>query len=80
MDELAAQLLFVLSQFGLKSVIGLGVGAGANILARFAMQHPDKVSFAEEEKKLYSFIFMFLLNFRLVHSVWLIVAQRLPVG
>jgi pimeloyl-ACP methyl ester carboxylesterase len=51
MDELAAQLLFVLSQFGLKSVIGLGVGAGANILARFAMQHPDKVIFAEEEKK-----------------------------
>lgn len=43
MDELAAQLLFVLSHFGLKTVIGLGVGAGANILARFALAHPDKV-------------------------------------
>ncbi|XP_030557817.1 protein NDRG3 isoform X2 [Drosophila novamexicana] len=43
MDELAAQLLFVLSHFGLKSVIGFGVGAGANILARFAHGNPDKV-------------------------------------
>ncbi|KRF97555.1 protein NDRG3 isoform X3 [Drosophila tropicalis] len=43
MDELAAQLLFVLSHFGLKSIIGFGVGAGANILARFAHGHPDKV-------------------------------------
>ncbi|XP_043867033.1 protein NDRG3 isoform X3 [Drosophila mojavensis] len=43
MDELAAQLLFVLSHFGLKSVIGFGVGAGANILARFAHANPDKV-------------------------------------
>ncbi|XP_037940907.1 protein NDRG3-like isoform X3 [Teleopsis dalmanni] len=43
MDELASQLLFVLSHFGLKSVIGLGVGAGANILARFALAHPDKI-------------------------------------
>uniref|UniRef100_A0A0K8UHB2 Protein NDRG3 n=1 Tax=Bactrocera latifrons TaxID=174628 RepID=A0A0K8UHB2_BACLA len=43
MDELAAQLVFVMSHFGLKSVIGFGVGAGANILARFAHNHPDKV-------------------------------------
>ncbi|XP_073812350.1 misexpression suppressor of KSR 2 isoform X2 [Musca autumnalis] len=43
MDELANQLLFVLSQFGLKSVIGFGIGAGANILCRFALAHPDKV-------------------------------------
>lgn len=43
MDELAAQLLFVLSNFGLKTVIGFGVGAGANILARFALNHSDKV-------------------------------------
>lgn len=43
MDELAAQLVFVMSHFGLKSVIGFGVGAGANILARFAHSHPDKV-------------------------------------
>lgn len=45
MDELAAQLLFVLSHFGLKTVIGFGVGAGANILAKFALNNPDKVSF-----------------------------------
>jgi pimeloyl-ACP methyl ester carboxylesterase len=43
MDELANQLLFVLSHFGLRSVIGFGVGAGANILVRFALAHPDKV-------------------------------------
>lgn len=44
-DELSAQLLFVLSHFGLKSVIGFGVGAGANILARFALNNPDKVNY-----------------------------------
>lgn len=44
MDELAEQLLFVLGYFGLKSVIGFGVGAGANILARFALAHPEKVN------------------------------------
>ena len=44
MDELAEHLLFVLSHFGLKSVIGFGVGAGANILARFALAHPEKVN------------------------------------
>lgn len=43
MDELAAQLLFVLSHFGLRAVIGFGVGSGANILARFAFNHSDKV-------------------------------------
>ncbi|XP_039286803.1 LOW QUALITY PROTEIN: protein NDRG3 [Nilaparvata lugens] len=43
MDELASQINFVLSYFSLKSVIGLGVGAGGNILARFALAHPDKV-------------------------------------
>ncbi|XP_020717678.1 protein NDRG3 isoform X3 [Ceratitis capitata] len=43
MDELAAQLVYVMSHFGLKSVIGFGVGAGANILARFAHSNPDKV-------------------------------------
>lgn len=42
-DELSSQLMFVLSHFGLKSVIGFGVGAGANILARFALNNPDKV-------------------------------------
>uniref|UniRef100_A0A1B6J8Q5 Protein NDRG3 n=3 Tax=Homalodisca liturata TaxID=320908 RepID=A0A1B6J8Q5_9HEMI len=43
MDELANQLNFVLGHFGLNSIIGLGVGAGGNILARFALNHPNKV-------------------------------------
>ncbi|CAH0380653.1 unnamed protein product [Bemisia tabaci] len=43
MDDLAAQLNFVLTHFGLRSIIGLGVGAGGNILARFALSNPDKV-------------------------------------
>ncbi|XP_046469167.1 protein NDRG3 isoform X2 [Neodiprion pinetum] len=44
MDELAEQLQFVLGHFGLKSAIGFGVGAGANILSRFALVHPEKVN------------------------------------
>lgn len=44
MDELASQMEFVLSHFGLKQVIGFGVGAGANILARFALNNPNKVA------------------------------------
>lgn len=44
MEELATQLDFVLSHFGLKQFIGFGVGAGANILARFALHNPNKVS------------------------------------
>ncbi|XP_034254500.1 protein NDRG3 isoform X2 [Thrips palmi] len=43
MDELSEQLMFVLSHFGLRHVIGLGVGAGGNILARFALANPEKV-------------------------------------
>ncbi|XP_049785648.1 protein NDRG3 isoform X3 [Schistocerca cancellata] len=43
MDELAEQLNFVMSHFGLKSFIGFGVGAGANVLCRFALNHPEKV-------------------------------------
>jgi len=45
-DELANQLNFVVSYFGLENVIGLGVGAGGNILARFAFAHPEKVQYA----------------------------------
>ncbi|XP_017772216.1 PREDICTED: protein NDRG3 isoform X3 [Nicrophorus vespilloides] len=44
MDELATQLECVLAKFGLKQFIGFGVGAGANILARFALTNPNKVS------------------------------------
>ncbi|CAB3226144.1 unnamed protein product [Arctia plantaginis] len=43
MDELANQLNYVLGHFGINSFIGFGVGAGANILARFAIAQPSKV-------------------------------------
>lgn len=43
MDELANQLDHVLRYFGLESIVGLGVGAGGNILARFAYKQPTKV-------------------------------------
>ncbi|XP_026744112.1 protein NDRG3-like isoform X2 [Trichoplusia ni] len=43
MDELANQLNYVVGHFGIRSFIGFGVGAGANILARFALVHPQKV-------------------------------------
>ncbi|KAG8010206.1 Protein NDRG1-A [Nibea albiflora] len=43
MDQLSETLPAILKHFGLKSVIGLGVGAGAYILAKFALNHPDLV-------------------------------------
>lgn len=43
MDELASQIDFVLGHFGIRSFIGFGVGAGANILARYALNSPSKV-------------------------------------
>lgn len=43
MDELAGQLDHVLRYFRLESVVGLGVGAGGNVLARFAYRQPAKV-------------------------------------
>ncbi|KAM9783293.1 protein NDRG1-like [Neosynchiropus ocellatus] len=43
MDQLSEALPSVLKHYGLKSVIGLGVGAGAWILANFALNHPDLV-------------------------------------
>lgn len=43
MDEVASQILFVMSHFGLKTIIGFGIGAGANILVRFGLANPDKV-------------------------------------
>ncbi|GFQ75804.1 protein NDRG3 [Trichonephila clavata] len=43
MDELAETLVPVMKFYGLKHFIGLGVGAGANILSRFALAHPDCV-------------------------------------
>ncbi|XP_043382739.1 protein NDRG3 isoform X2 [Chelonia mydas] len=43
MDELAEMLSAVLTHLSLKSIIGIGVGAGAHILSRFALNHPDLV-------------------------------------
>ncbi|KAM6936695.1 protein NDRG1-like [Lycodopsis pacificus] len=43
MDQLSEALPAVLKHFGLSRVIGLGVGAGAYILAKFALNHPDMV-------------------------------------
>lgn len=44
MDELAEQLVQVVRHFNLKQFIGFGVGAGANILCRYTLLHPELVS------------------------------------
>ncbi|XP_076860638.1 protein NDRG3a isoform X2 [Brachyhypopomus gauderio] len=43
MDELAEMMPSVLTQLKVNSVIGMGVGAGAYILTRFALNHPSMV-------------------------------------
>ncbi|KAG9355423.1 hypothetical protein JZ751_000261 [Albula glossodonta] len=43
MDQLSETLPLVLKHFGLKSVIGMGIGAGAYILAKFALDYPAMV-------------------------------------
>ncbi|KAM4033630.1 protein NDRG3 isoform 1-T2 [Anomaloglossus baeobatrachus] len=43
MDELAEMLSAVLNHLSLKTVIGIGVGAGAYVLSKFALDHPDSV-------------------------------------
>uniref|UniRef100_A0AAR2JSQ4 N-myc downstream regulated 1a n=1 Tax=Pygocentrus nattereri TaxID=42514 RepID=A0AAR2JSQ4_PYGNA len=43
MDQLSETLPVVLKHFGLKSVIGMAVGAGAYILAKFALDYPAMV-------------------------------------
>jgi len=43
MDELAEQIATVCKFYSIKSFVGLGVGAGANILSRFALRNPDSV-------------------------------------
>ncbi|CAN0162926.1 unnamed protein product, partial [Ectocarpus sp. 8 AP-2014] len=44
LEAQAAQLLEVTIQLGLEWVVGLGVGAGANVLLRFACDNPGKVA------------------------------------
>uniref|UniRef100_A0A3B5BD40 Protein NDRG1-like n=1 Tax=Stegastes partitus TaxID=144197 RepID=A0A3B5BD40_9TELE len=41
MDQLSETLPLVLKHFGLKSVIGMGIGAGAYVLTRFALDYPN---------------------------------------
>ncbi|XP_019638257.1 PREDICTED: protein NDRG3-like isoform X4 [Branchiostoma belcheri] len=43
MDELAVMLEAVLEHFNLKRVIGFGVGAGGNVLSRFALNNRNKI-------------------------------------
>ena len=43
MDELAEMLSEVLDHFSVKRCIGLGIGAGANVLCRYALRCEDKV-------------------------------------
>ncbi|XP_060915987.1 protein NDRG1a isoform X2 [Labrus mixtus] len=43
MDQVSETLPSVLKHFGLKSVIGMGIGAGAYILTRFALDYPNMV-------------------------------------
>ncbi|XP_065561535.1 protein NDRG3-like isoform X3 [Artemia franciscana] len=43
MDELAEQLVEVLTHFQIPSIVGLGVGVGGNVLARLAINYPSKV-------------------------------------
>uniref|UniRef100_A0A4W4FXH2 NDRG family member 4 n=2 Tax=Electrophorus electricus TaxID=8005 RepID=A0A4W4FXH2_ELEEL len=43
MDQLAGMLTSVVRHFGFKSIVGLGVGAGSYILAKFALLFPDLV-------------------------------------
>jgi len=43
MEALGMNLVTVLDHFRVKQVVGLGDGAGANIIMRFAMNHPGRV-------------------------------------
>jgi len=43
MQDLSFGMLNILSHLKIRKVIGLGVGAGANILCRLAMHSPDRV-------------------------------------
>jgi len=44
MDELAETVGHVLDFYGIKSAMGLGVGMGSNVLCRFAIANPERVT------------------------------------
>ncbi|XP_064398287.1 protein NDRG1-like [Halichondria panicea] len=44
MTQLAEQIEYIMDYYQLAHFIGLGVGAGANVLARYAMLNPERVS------------------------------------
>ncbi|XP_033823783.1 protein NDRG4 isoform X3 [Periophthalmus magnuspinnatus] len=43
MEQLAGMLPTIVQHFGFKSIVGIGVGAGAYVLAKFALIFPDLV-------------------------------------
>ncbi|CAF1981335.1 unnamed protein product [Rotaria magnacalcarata] len=43
LDQLAVSVNDIFVQLDIKSAIGFGIGLGANILARFALQYPSKI-------------------------------------
>lgn len=43
MQQLGEDMVHILDTLNVKLVIGLGEGAGANILTRFALAYPDRV-------------------------------------
>ena len=43
MQAIALNLITVMDHLRIKQVVGLGDGAGANIILRFAMNHPSRV-------------------------------------
>ncbi|CAI2732568.1 unnamed protein product [Schistosoma spindalis] len=43
MDQLADMITSVLVHFGINYFLGFGMGAGSNILARYALRYPDQV-------------------------------------
>nr|AAP06021.1 similar to XM_080170 misexpression suppressor of KSR 2 in Drosophila melanogaster [Schistosoma japonicum] len=43
MDQLADMITSILVHFGINYFLGFGMGAGSNILARYALRYPDQV-------------------------------------
>lgn len=43
MDQLAEAVHYIVDHYGLKTFIGFGVGAGANVLARYELTHHERV-------------------------------------